>query len=87
MAKRTITALLLLAVILPVILFSAVGFFVVIAFFIVTASWEYVQMFRGVKAEPSAWVVVGGTFLLLIVRSIPYNLGGVLPAGDRKSVV
>ncbi|MEW5940511.1 MAG: phosphatidate cytidylyltransferase, partial [Chloroflexota bacterium] len=81
MAKRTVVALFLLAVLLPIILFSEIGFFVVIAFFLTVSSWEYVHMFRAAKAEPSQWVVVGGTFLLLVVRTVRYNFGGVLPVG------
>jgi len=80
MAKRTITTLALLVVVLPLILFSSLGFFIVISFFIVMASWEYAQMFRAVNTEPSNWILVGGTLLLLVVRSIPY-MGGILPAG------
>jgi phosphatidate cytidylyltransferase len=33
------------------------------------ASWEYVLMFRAIKMEPSAVVTVGGTILLIAMRS------------------
>jgi phosphatidate cytidylyltransferase len=68
MAKRTLTALLLLAIAVPVILFGGVSFFLFIAFFVVLASWEYVQMYRAVQMQPSAVVTVGGTVLLLVTR-------------------
>ncbi len=68
MGKRVITALVLLAIAMPALLFGGVLFFILISFFIVMASWEYVQMFRAVKMEPAALVTVGGTFLLLVAR-------------------
>ena len=68
MAKRTISALLLLAVIMPAILFGGIAFFLFIAFFVVLSAREYVQMFRAVKMEPSVVVTVGGTALLLVAR-------------------
>lgn len=69
MAKRTITALALLLIAMPAVLLGGVWFFLLISFFIVLASWEYVQMFRAVKMQPAAWITVGGTFLLLAMRS------------------
>jgi phosphatidate cytidylyltransferase len=69
MAKRTITALLLLAIAMPAVLFGGICFFLLIGFFIVTASWEYTQMFRAVHMHPSAILIVGGTAALLIVRA------------------
>ena len=69
MLKRTVTALLLLAIAMPAVLFGGVWFFLLIGFFIVMASWEYVLMFRTVKMEPAALVTVGGTILLLATRS------------------
>lgn len=69
MAKRTITALSLLFIAMPAVLVGGVWFFLLISFFIVLASWEYVQMFRAVKMLPAAWVTVGGTLLLLATRS------------------
>ena len=68
MAKRTTTALALLAIAMPAILFGGVWFFLLIGFFIVMASWEYTLMFRAVQMQPSAPLIVGGTALLLTVR-------------------
>ncbi len=69
MVKRTVTALSLLAIAMPAVLFGGIWFLLLIGFFIVAAAWEYVQMFRTVKIEPSMWVTVGGTGLLLATRS------------------
>ncbi len=68
MARRTITALLLLGVAMPAVVFGGIWFFLLISTFIVIASWEYVHMFRAVQMQPSMVLTVGGTALLLIVR-------------------
>ena len=69
MAKRTITAILLLIVAMPAVLLGGIWFFLLIGFFIVMAAWEYVQMFRAINMQPSAWVTIGGTLLILITRA------------------
>jgi len=69
MAKRTITALSLLFVAMPAVVLGGVWFFLLISLFIVIASYEYVQMFRAVNQQPSLWVTVGGTALILLVRA------------------
>jgi phosphatidate cytidylyltransferase len=69
MFKRTVTTLVLLAIAMPAVLFGGIWFFLLIGFFVVMASWEYVQMFRAIKMEPAMLVTIGGTFLLLAARS------------------
>jgi phosphatidate cytidylyltransferase len=69
MARRLITALLLLVLIVPAVFFGGIVYFLYVAFFIVTASWEYVHMFRTARYQPSVWITVGGTLLLLAVRA------------------
>lgn len=69
MAKRTITALFLLIVAMPAVLLGGIWFFLLIGFFIVIASWEYVSIFRSIKMQPSMLVTVGGTILLIAMRS------------------
>jgi phosphatidate cytidylyltransferase len=68
MAKRTITALLLLAVGMPALLFGGVPFFILMGFFIVIAAHEYTILFRAAQLEPSTWITVGGVFLILVTR-------------------
>ncbi len=68
MVKRTVTALSLLAIAMPAILFGGIWFFLLIGFFIVLAAWEYTQMFRAVQMQPSAVIIVGGTVVLLVAR-------------------
>jgi phosphatidate cytidylyltransferase len=69
MIRRTITALLLLILILPVTYFGGLLYFLYVCVFVVGAALEYVQMFRGRDFEPSPLIVVGGVFLLLLIRS------------------
>jgi phosphatidate cytidylyltransferase len=69
MGRRTVTALLLLALVIPAIFFGGVLYFLFIGFFIVTAAWEYAHMFRAVNHEPSVPLTVGGTLLVLAARA------------------
>jgi CDP-diglyceride synthetase len=62
MVKRTITALILLAFGMPALLFGGVPYFVFLGFFILMAAYEYTQLFRAMKIEPSRWITVGGVF-------------------------
>jgi phosphatidate cytidylyltransferase len=77
MAKRTLTAVALLVIGMPIILLGGIWFFLLIGFFIVLASWEYVQMFRAVQMQPSAWVTVGGTILILVARAFFPDYAGL----------
>ncbi len=70
MLRRLATALLLLAIIVPAVALGGVFYFLLVAFFLVTASFEYVQMFRGARYEPGAMITVGGTLLLLAARAL-----------------
>lgn len=68
MLKRTITALALLAVGMPALLFGGLPFFLLMGFFIVVAAYEYTRMFHAVRIEPSTVITVGGVFLILLAR-------------------
>jgi phosphatidate cytidylyltransferase len=50
-------------------MFGGVLYFLFISFFVVTACWEYVHMFRAIKFEPSLHITVGGTFVILVMRA------------------
>lgn len=69
MAKRTIAALALLLIAMPAVVLGGIWFFLLISFFLVVASFEYVQMFRAADCQPSVWVTVGGTLLILLARA------------------
>jgi phosphatidate cytidylyltransferase len=78
MLRRTITALGLLLVGLPLMMLGGPFYFIVIAILIVGAAWEYLQMFRAVGFCASEFVTLGGTFLLLAFRAFLPDLA--LPA-------
>jgi phosphatidate cytidylyltransferase len=81
MAKRTVTALILLAVGMPALLFGGIPFFLFLGFFVVVAAYEYTQMFRAMQIEPSTWITVGGVFLILVTRDFyPEFAGGMFAA-------
>ncbi len=69
MLRRLVTSLLLLAIIVPAIAFGGPLYFLLVGFFIVTASFEYLQMFRAANYQLSGLITVGGTFLLVAVRA------------------
>ena len=69
MARRTVTALLLLALVVPAVLFGGIFYFLIIAFFVVMAAWEYAQGFRAACYEPSLPLTVGGTLAILAARA------------------
>jgi phosphatidate cytidylyltransferase len=69
MVRRLATALLLLALIVPAVLLGGIFYFLLVSFFVVTAAWEFVQMFSAARFLPSGWITVGGTLLLLAARA------------------
>lgn len=69
MVRRTVTALLLLALIVPAVVFGGLLYFLYVGFFIIMAAWEYVQMFQAAGYKPNAILTVGGTLALLLVRA------------------
>jgi phosphatidate cytidylyltransferase len=81
MVKRTITALILLALGMPALLFGGIPFFIFLGFFILVAAYEYIQMFRAMQIEPSTWITVGGVFLILVTRDFYPEFSGGMFAG------
>ena len=69
MVRRTLTALVLLVIVVPAILLGGILYFLLIGFFMVLASWEFVQMFREAEYEPSIYLSVGGTLAILATRA------------------
>lgn len=74
MLKRTLTALALLLVGMPTVIFGGPLFFVLIAVFLAGAAWEYTQMFKAVGYDANEFLTVGGVFLLLAARDFAPNL-------------
>jgi phosphatidate cytidylyltransferase len=69
MVRRTVTALFLIVTMLPAIYFGGVLYFLYMSVFVVTASLEYAYIFQTTKFEPSLVLTVGGTLLLLFIRT------------------
>ncbi len=69
LAKRTVTAVILAALGLPAIILGGIPYYIIIAFFLGVAAWEYVVLFRATRFEPSAVLTVGGVLALLVTRA------------------
>jgi len=78
MVKRTLTALILLAIGMPALLFGGIPFFIFLGFFILVAAYEYTRLFRAMQIEPSTWITVGGVFLILVARDFYPEISGGL---------
>ena len=74
MLKRSLTALALLLVGMPTVIFGGPLFFVLIAVFLSGAAWEYTQMFKAVGYDANEFLTVGGVFLILATRNFAPDL-------------
>lgn len=68
MPRRTLTALGMVAVGLPAIVYGGVFYYLLMGGFLVAGAWEYVRLYRAVKYEPNQWVTVGGVLVLVTAR-------------------
>jgi phosphatidate cytidylyltransferase len=69
MVRRTFTALLLLAILVPVVYLGGVPYFVLVAAFVSIAAREYCQMFQFKGYEPLQPLTVGAVLLILAARA------------------
>ncbi len=70
MVRRSVTAVVLLALVLPAIYFGGYLYLLYVGGFIGLAAWEYVRLFRLVNLEPSALVTILGTLIIVLVRAL-----------------
>ncbi len=70
MVRRTVTAVLLLALVLPAVFFGGYLYLFYVGGFIGVSAWEYVRLFRLVKFQPSLILTVAGTLLIVLVRGL-----------------
>lgn len=70
MVRRSVTAALLLALILPAIYFGGYLYLFYVGAFIGLASWEYARLFRLVNFQPSSIVTIAGTLAIVLVRAL-----------------
>lgn len=68
MLRRTLTALVLIAVGLPAIIYGGIFYFALMGLFIVGGAWEYIRLYRAVQYEPNEIVTVGGVLVLATAR-------------------
>lgn len=68
MSKRTITALALLLIGLPAVLFGGVAYLLFMGFFLAAAAWEYAGMFKAAGARPASWLVLVEVIALVLAR-------------------
>lgn len=68
MSRRTLTALAMVAVGMPAIIYGGVFYFLLMGGFLVGGAWEYVRLYRAVKYEPNELVIVGGVLVLVTAR-------------------
>ena len=69
MLRRTLTALVLLVIVVPAIILGGILYFLLVGFIVVLASWEFAQMFREAEYEPSVYLSVGGTLAIAAARA------------------
>lgn len=70
MVRRVLTALVLLAVLIPVVYLGGVPYFVLVGVFVGIAAWEYCQMFQLRGFEPLQPLTVGAALLILAARAL-----------------
>jgi phosphatidate cytidylyltransferase len=79
MVRRTLTALLLLAILLPVIFLGGVAYFLLVAAFVGIAAWEYALMFRIRAHQPADAILLAAVLFLLAARAFwPEAAGATL---------
>ncbi len=69
MLKRTGTALILAAIGIPATIFGGIFFWLLMAFFLSYAAWEYTNLMRGAKFEPAQILTVIGVLVILFIRT------------------
>lgn len=68
MPRRTLTALVMIAIGVPAIVYGGVFYYLLMGGFLVGGAWEYVRLYRAVKYEPNELVTVGGVLVLVTAR-------------------
>ena len=68
MLKRTLTALGLLLVGFPVLLWGGVPYLVVFGFLVTASAWEYTQIVQVSGSRPAGWLVIAGVIAILVTR-------------------
>ena len=78
MVRRTLTALLLLALFIPVVYIGGIAYFLIVAAFVGTAAWEYGHMFMIRGFQPSRAIVIASVLLVLAARAFWAEAAAIL---------
>lgn len=68
MLKRVLSAVGLILIGLPALMLGGIPSFVVLAFLLTAAAWEYANLFAAAQYAPSRLALVGGTFFVIAAR-------------------
>ena len=79
--KRVLAALVMAAIGIPAIIFGGIYYFLLISFFILMATWEYVKIFEKSLHTPSMIITVGGVALILLTRNYLPEASAMLLTG------
>jgi phosphatidate cytidylyltransferase len=81
--QRVITAVVMLAVLLPVILFAPPGGFgALIGFVLIFAAWEWARLLGLRARQPVAYAALAGVVLALSVAMLPVGAPGLITAAS-----
>lgn len=81
MVRRTVTSVVLLALVVPAIFFGGYLYLFYVGGFIGVSAWEYVRLFRLARFQPSPIITIGGTLLIVLVRGVWPSLAVFVFAG------
>lgn len=88
MVRRTLTAVVLLVVLVPAVYIGGIPYFLILAAFACTAAWEYMRMFVLRGFEPSPAITIGATLAVLAGRAFwPELAATILTAAVLLSMV
>lgn len=78
MLRRTLTALVLVAIGLPGIIYGGLYYFILITIFLAGSAWEYVRLYRAVQYEPNEVLTISGVLAIATARVFFVDLTLVL---------
>jgi len=68
MPKRTVTALVLLLIGFPTLLFGGIPYFIFFGFLLIASAWEYAEIFRVSGSRPARWLILAGVAAVCVAR-------------------
>lgn len=76
MVRRTLTAALLLVIVLPAVYLGGVAYVALVAAFVAMATWEYASMFRLKEYQPAAAILLAAVLFIICARAFWPALAG-----------